>query len=516
MSNIKTLLCTIVKNEENYLDEFINHYKELGFTNVILYDNNDIKNVFYDDEFVKIDYSFINKKNCQFDCYTKCYNDYKNEYNWIAFFDADEFLMLNDKYSNINDYLSDTKFDEFDSIKINWKCYGDNDIEECTSYELKNRFIEPLPIDIKLDRIHFKQNEHIKTIIRCKNNVELQWKNPHCPINIFNACDNNGNKIELCSFPFNKINYESAWINHYVTKTITEYIQKIDRGYPDHNKLKIKEIKDLLEEFFIYNKETSYKRQQIDKYLSNKEKNNLTIYVCAHKNFDESIVPKTNHQIIYRDKCNNLVKENFDNCFSEGMQIYEIYQNINLPDYVGICHYRRYFDVEDYSKLIDDFNNYDIIVGSPIQFGHMTIYEQYSNCLMEKDLRICGAIIKKYYPEYLQDFCDVMNGHEMYICNMMIIDRDRFKSYCNWVYDILFKYLKYRKFENDDDVILWCEANKDKIPNINKGEETPNYFKTPKYNARICGHIMERLMNVWIRHNIDKDKIKTYDIKMIK
>ena len=510
---MKVLLCTIVKNEENYLDEFINYYKELGFANIVLYDNSDTKQVFYNNDFVKVDYSFVNKKKCQLDCYSKCYCDYKNDYDWIAFFDVDEFLMLNNKYANINDYLSDHIFDNYDTIKLNWKCYGDNDIEKCTSYQLKNRFVNPLPIDIKLPRIEWGQNNHIKSIVRCKPSINLIWLHTHCPSNILNSCDCEGNRINK-NIPFNNINYKNAWINHYITKTINEYIQKIDRGYADiylDINFKIK----LLEEFFIYNKETPYKRKQIENYIYKLKNNNLTIYVCAHKKFDESVVPKINHKILYRDDCNNFIKDNFDNCFSEGMQIYELYKNIDLPNYVGICHYRRYFDIEDYSKLIDDFKNYDIIVTPYFSFNNETVYEQYSHCFRSDELRICGAIIKKYYPEYLQDFCDVMNNNKMYLCNMMIIDKDRFKSYCSWIFDIMFKYLNHMGFKNDEDIIKWCEDNKNQLFNINKDDTVDDYFKTTKYCARICGHLMERLMNVWIKHNIQPNRIKEYNIKNI-
>ena len=39
---MKVLLCAIVKNENKYINEWLEHYKQLGFSKVILYDNNDI------------------------------------------------------------------------------------------------------------------------------------------------------------------------------------------------------------------------------------------------------------------------------------------------------------------------------------------------------------------------------------------------------------------------------------------------------------------------------------------
>ena len=38
---MKTLLCCIGKEENKYAREFVEHYKNLGITNICLYDNND-------------------------------------------------------------------------------------------------------------------------------------------------------------------------------------------------------------------------------------------------------------------------------------------------------------------------------------------------------------------------------------------------------------------------------------------------------------------------------------------
>ena len=38
---MKTLLCVIVKEENCYLEEWINYNKLLGFDKILIYDNND-------------------------------------------------------------------------------------------------------------------------------------------------------------------------------------------------------------------------------------------------------------------------------------------------------------------------------------------------------------------------------------------------------------------------------------------------------------------------------------------
>ena len=40
--NLKILLCTIAKQENKYIKEFIEHYRNLNIKKIIIYDNNDI------------------------------------------------------------------------------------------------------------------------------------------------------------------------------------------------------------------------------------------------------------------------------------------------------------------------------------------------------------------------------------------------------------------------------------------------------------------------------------------
>ena len=40
--NVKVCLCTLGKKENNYIREFVEHYKKLGVDKIFLYDNNDL------------------------------------------------------------------------------------------------------------------------------------------------------------------------------------------------------------------------------------------------------------------------------------------------------------------------------------------------------------------------------------------------------------------------------------------------------------------------------------------
>ena len=108
---MKTALCAIGKNENDYILEFVEWYYNLGFTKLFLYDNNDVDGERFEDVigdyisngFVEI-IDYRGKKVCQLEAYNECYKAHNSEYDWMAFFDCDEFLVLRDS-SNISDLI---------------------------------------------------------------------------------------------------------------------------------------------------------------------------------------------------------------------------------------------------------------------------------------------------------------------------------------------------------------------------------------------------------------------------
>ena len=59
LNNIKVCLCTLGKNENKYIIEFVEYYKKYGVDKIILNDNNDVDG----ERFEKVigDYTNINK-----------------------------------------------------------------------------------------------------------------------------------------------------------------------------------------------------------------------------------------------------------------------------------------------------------------------------------------------------------------------------------------------------------------------------------------------------------------------
>lgn len=260
-------ICAILKLENHYIREWVEYYKSLGFDKVILYDNNDVDGEtlydvigdFIDDGYVIVNNyrgigSHINGRFTQDVCYFDCYKTYSNECDWIAFFDIDEFLVLH-TCDNIHDFLSQSLFDNFQSIKINWLMFDDNDIVESNgNYNLVNRFTRFC--DVKNDN-----TTQVKSIIRTKQDIRaINCHGKTLPE--LNFCNVDGIKTDYKPNKRSGENilndsYVNAQLNHYRLKTIQEFIDiRIKRGDMAGDAAKHKTTIDY---FFMFNNKTEDK-----------------------------------------------------------------------------------------------------------------------------------------------------------------------------------------------------------------------------------------------------------------
>jgi hypothetical protein len=135
---LKVCLCSIGKKGNLYANEFVEHYKKIGYDKIFIYDNNDIGDEKFEDVLNKqISNNFVEilnyrgyrgkRQSPQSKAFIDCYEKNKNNYDWLSFFDFDEFLELK-RNKNIKEYLSNKIFKKCANIKINWLIFTDNDL----------------------------------------------------------------------------------------------------------------------------------------------------------------------------------------------------------------------------------------------------------------------------------------------------------------------------------------------------------------------------------------------------
>lgn len=220
------LVC-IAKNEDFYIDEWIKYHTKLGFDYIYVYQNN---------WRYKGDKSqFDNVHWIEFDGNAKQLEAYKNflihqssNYDWVAFFDVDEYLVI-DGFPPLSNWLK--KYSNYYAVGVNWRIFGDSGITEVTNYSCINRFIKA---ENKLD-------QHIKSILNCKkcreSNIidKIEFCDPHSFRKSLNSDFTVSTDISrFINGPFNRNYLAKDQLNHYYSKTLSEFVNvKLNRGFAD-------------------------------------------------------------------------------------------------------------------------------------------------------------------------------------------------------------------------------------------------------------------------------------------
>ncbi len=380
---MKILLCCIGRKENLYIRDYVEYYKNIGFTNICLYDNNydgeedfrDVISDYIDDGFVILK-NYRNLSSAQLDAYSECYSEYGGVYDWIAFMDIDEYITLV-KHNTIDKYLSQEKFNGFNLLKLNWMIYGDNDKVKYENKPVLERFTVPCDLNLNL-YYEFPQNYHIKSIVRGGLGY-IRWQTPHNPVIYGCSCNNIGERIEDSAFSV--MNYEEAYIKHFTTKTAEEYLQKILVGTPDRNhnlayKLQLKKA------FFKYNKWTEEKDNILSMGINNDVK---TLICCIGKNENRYV----REYVEWHKRIGVSHIRIYDNNDINGEHFEDVIGNYVREGYVDIVDYRGKVNCQ-----LDAYNECYSTIGSQYdwvlfidcgdEYLHLTSHNSVGEFLSEK------------------------------------------------------------------------------------------------------------------------------------
>lgn len=185
---MKVALTAIARHENKYLKEWIDFYQKMGINHIFLGDNNDtndtediqslIDSIGYQD-FVTV----INKRkdpnvpqtvDFQTNFYKQVYDNYGHDFDWMCFFDIDEFLEILPQFCNndINQYieksLSVCKNNynvDAEQIMVGWLIYNDNNRLFYEDKPVQERFTQ---LSENIYREHMHRNVFCgKCIVKC-------------------------------------------------------------------------------------------------------------------------------------------------------------------------------------------------------------------------------------------------------------------------------------------------------------------------------------------------------------
>ena len=231
---MKTAICTIAKNENVYINDWVNYYLNIGFDDIYIYDNNDVDTPYVGDFIENKDNVVITNWHedyvhlfNQIAAYKDFLSKYSSIYDWVSFIDVDEYIHLN--CNSIQDWLSNAP-NECNCIALVWKIYGDDGIvigdESIPVCERFTSQVNGLSLNcyksiIRTNSINSDFFWQSQSLFSIKDVVSGEF--------VFDYYDYRFNKIEVDADKIIDNNFvlenEECYIKHYMTKSISEFIK---------------------------------------------------------------------------------------------------------------------------------------------------------------------------------------------------------------------------------------------------------------------------------------------------
>lgn len=206
-----SIISTNVRDENDYLDEWITYHLAIGFEKIIIYDHRSkipVLPVWGDKVIV---YS-LDRESFMLPDYIHNYTLKNHKSTWMIVLDADEFIVLFEE-KNINTFLE--KYEDHGALGLPWSVYGGSGHETKPEGLVKDNYLWRKPDE--------------KTWVKSLINTQycLRTDDPHRGVYTRPS-------VNECFEPFEGPITDSpralAKINHYFTKSRTEYMAKIERG----------------------------------------------------------------------------------------------------------------------------------------------------------------------------------------------------------------------------------------------------------------------------------------------
>lgn len=241
---MKTCICTVIKDEHEYLDEWIKYHLELGINHIFIFEDLDSQShKEITDKYEQVTLQRISSvltikqtREAQELKHTKRYNiqhlyyrnilsylsiRYASEYDWCFVIDADEFITTED-HQDLSTMLS--LYEKYDAVIMKWKCYGASGIVEKPDYSQKG-VVDTYTQEMK-GKVPDNTNSFMKTAWNFKKYVPEFFFNQHHPSQICNWVNTDYEKT------WETTTFHNLFVRHYITKSWQEYAWKYTkRGF---------------------------------------------------------------------------------------------------------------------------------------------------------------------------------------------------------------------------------------------------------------------------------------------
>ena len=185
------------------------------------------------------------------------------------------------------------------------------------------------------------------------------------------------------------------------------------------------------------------------------------------------------------------------------------------PEYVGFCHYRKWFDFQNqnldevafaghsmqyvkkhikkytYKRIYNSIKDYDLILPKPYDFAPNLMVDIHPK--IKDDIFLFAKALYNVYPECKKETEIFLKSDKMIVGTVFVMKRELFEEWEDWIFPVLEEYKK--------------------ITDITKYNGT--------YEERLCAFMYERFFNVWLSYKMKNNNIKvgykrTYMIVSVK
>jgi len=219
-------IAAIVKNEGDYLAEWVEFHQMQGVEKFLIYDNGSTDNIdsvlqpYINEGLVELIpwINFHNQANHQHLAYAHAIAQMTGKTRWLAFLDLDEFLYSPSR-ENIADILKEKQHQH--AIIVHLSDFGPS------GHQTKP---DGLVIENYTKRLEHNQFIQLKSIVQPHLIYGIRSASLfHNVLNNIPGYDENGNPV--MSYEDTRYSAERLRVNHYMTRSIEEYEQKNSRRY---------------------------------------------------------------------------------------------------------------------------------------------------------------------------------------------------------------------------------------------------------------------------------------------
>jgi hypothetical protein len=245
MEGVNVAICAVIKDEHQYLSEWIEYHLALGIDAIYLYEDEGSESHYdicskYDNVFLTGLADFIGEihthTNKQLRLYNKFLLDFRSIVDYVFFIDLDEFVAFEEGFT-LEDLVK--KCSISGALLIPWKIYSANGLINKTGENVVDTFV----VSIENPR---KGDLDYKTFAKVSCQEDKSYMKHH--------------HEHALARPLYASEKRKCHLKHYITKSWEEWCERIlRRGQIVRNYRK-------LDDFFLYNKDMEGIREELYKY----------------------------------------------------------------------------------------------------------------------------------------------------------------------------------------------------------------------------------------------------------